>query len=146
MRFSFPRITSPQKLVTLQLLPTSENSLDTVITFHELAPRKALKLAARSAPTPKADLSWDSGAGGQQWSKLDVSVSRKKLRCSECTRPLADDAKSSLLCDRCMAAASTVSTLPPAVFVKNSGRQLALLFCLVKFSAGMQHRSSAIST
>ena len=40
------------------------------------------------------------GAGLDQWGQLSVSVTRKKLRCAECTRPISDESES-LLCNRC---------------------------------------------
>lgn len=108
--------------VTLTLEPVSGASLNARIMFNvnDVAPeddapkRRPLKLSARSSILPKATQQLDMGEGQQQWAGLSVSVDRKKRRCAECTRPLAQGADASvLLCDRCTATSSAASTNLP---------------------------------
>lgn len=104
-------------LVELRLQPKTASALDTLITFVEPPQRRRLQLSARTKPVAPARGAWDEGAGGEQWSNLSVSVARKKKRCAECTRPLAE-ASTSLLCERCVAAVATADSTPTAMAAK----------------------------
>ena len=78
--------------------------------------RPRLQLAKRSKPVDEK--TWevrDMGAGGNQWGGLNVDAKRKKKRCVECTRPLAEES-TSLVCDRCAGTAPPpeVTASPPS--------------------------------
>ena len=97
-------------LPNVALRTAGSSSLSLQLSFAAgAAERPRLKLAARSKPI--ANNEWekrDMGAGGEQWSGLNVSADRKKKRCADCSRPLADG-HASLLCDRCAAPADDVT-------------------------------------
>ena len=104
----------PQQRVCLTISPTSRCSLEARISFPPEQQRKRLQLTARTKPSV-AKPAVDMGEGQQQWSKLNVSLDRKKPRCADCTRPLPDGS-SSMLCDRCIKpAAASAATSKPAL-------------------------------
>jgi hypothetical protein len=79
--------------------------------------RRILRIAPRTVPlaysvtaggTSVTASSKDMGEGGRQWAALGVMGGRKKARCAECTRPLAEEEieSASLLCQRCAGGAN----------------------------------------
>ena len=64
------------------------------------------------------------GDGGEQWSSLNVSLERKKRRCAECTRPLANG-HSGTTCPRCVEAAAAAAAAPAAAAPKKAKKAKA---------------------